>query len=287
MDHRVRDLDQIQERDNNDRGRRIGAILMATASIVGLTFAVGVLVGRAAEPVAPSDDPLSKLERSAATGPSRTTRTQEVALPRVDAADMSFPATLGETDERPEVLDALKAAAAEEAALARADSPAQEQAALPSPAATSLQNGEPALPTDAEPQNAAAPQHFATTIPAAVAAGTGARSLPQVVKHDRLVADAMRGDAVLISAPHGHDGEYTLQVISYERPEPSRAFAEALRQKGHAAFVASADVPDRGRYYRVRIGPFKNREQAETYRHKFEDDEHMNTFVVRNVPDES
>ena len=288
MDHRVRDLDQIQERDNEDRGRRIGTILMATASIVGLTFAVGVLVGRAAEPVAPADDPLSKLERSAATAPSPATPAPEAALPKVDAADMTFPATLGEAEERPEVLDALKAAAAEEAALAAPASAAEEPAALPSAGSvTVIKDGETALADDADPQDDTAPTHFATTIPAAVAAGTGARSLPQVVKHDKLVAAAMRGDAVVTSAPHGHDGEYTLQVISYERPEPSRAFAEALRQKGHAAFVASADVPDRGRYYRVRIGPFKNREQAETYRHKFEDDEHMNTFVVRNVPDES
>jgi cell division protein FtsN len=31
----------------------------------------------------------------------------------------------------------------------------------------------------------------------------------------------------------------------------------------------------------VRIGPFKSREQANAYRAKFEDEEHMNTFVVR------
>jgi len=97
------------------------------------------------------------------------------------------------------------------------------------------------------------------------------------------VAAAIRADEPKAgAAPRGHEGEFTLQVISYDRPEPSRAFAEGLRAKGHPAFVVTAEVPSRGRYYRVRVGPFKSRAEAETYRRKFEDQEHMNTFVVRD-----
>ena len=50
--------------------------------------------------------------------------------------------------------------------------------------------------------------------------------------------------------------------------------------------MTAADIPDRGRYYRVRIGPFKTRLLAEEYRRKFEDEEHMNTFVVRLKEDD-
>jgi cell division septation protein DedD len=124
-------------------------------------------------------------------------------------------------------------------------------------------------------------QDMVASIPAAVAA-SGAHSLRKAVQRDPLVAAALHGDEGKIAAPHGHDGEYTLQVISYDRPEPSRTFAEGLRAKGHAAFVVSAEVPDRGRFYRVRVGPFKNRELADAYRRKFEDQEHMNTFVVHD-----
>ena len=100
-----------------------------------------------------------------------------------------------------------------------------------------------------------------------------------------MVAAAFRSEDDAPPAPRGHDGEFTLQVISYDRPEPSKAFAEGLRAKGHEAFVVAADIPDRGRYYRVRIGPFKGRAEADAYRKKFEDDEHMNTYVVREKPD--
>jgi DedD protein len=287
MDNRVRDLDQIQEDDGDDRGRRLGTILLATAAVVGLTFAIGVVVGRAAEPAPQAtDDPLARLDGIAN---AQTARAKAAAAPApIEAADLSFPNTLGEQEERPEVLAALQAAAAEEAALAARAQQAGLPAAAPPPAASAI--GDDAAPsTDGEAGgddelDVVAAEEIVANIPAAVAAGAGSRSLPKAVMHDPLVAAALRDDGPRQSSPRGHDGEYTLQVISYDRPEPSRAFAEGLRAKGHAAFVTAADVPERGRYYRVRIGPFKSRQQAEAYRERFEDEEHMNTFVVRVKP---
>ena len=43
----------------------------------------------------------------------------------------------------------------------------------------------------------------------------------------------------------------------------------------------SADIPGRGRFWRVRIGPFDSKWEAQAYREKFEEQERMNTFVVR------
>jgi DedD protein len=288
MDNRVRDLDQIQEDDGDDRGRRLGTILLATAAVVGLTFAIGVVVGRAAEPQKDAaDDPLARLDGVAAAQTKGTGKAEP--LPKVEAADLSFPNTLSEQEERPEVLAALQAAAAEEAALANPSAPAAIADAPAAVAALGANAGSndtpPEAPAEAPPDPVAAGEIVAN-IPAAVAAGAGSRSLPKAVLHDPLVAAALRDDEPKQSAPRGHDGEYTLQVISYDRAEPSRAFAEGLRAKGHSAFVTTADIPERGRYYRVRIGPFKSREQADTYRAKFEDEEHMNTFVVRVKPED-
>jgi cell division septation protein DedD len=284
-------LDQIQERDADDRGRSFGSILLAALALVGLTFAIGVVVGQAAEPQALPEDPLAKLDaasKSAAKAqPATTSATTAPAAPKVEAADLSFPATLGDEEERPEVLAALQAAAAEEAALAAAK-PSEGAAAE---AAVEAAPSEPIAIAALEPSEAEGDadgmgtEDLIATVPAAVAGGSAARSLPRAAKHDPLVAAAFRSEDDAPPAPRGHDGEFTLQVISYDRPEPSRAFAEGLRAKGHEAFVVSADIPERGRYYRVRIGPFKGRAEADAYRKKFEDDEHMNTYVVREKPE--
>jgi cell division septation protein DedD len=296
MDNRVRDLDQIQELDGDDRGRRLGTILMATAAVVGLTFAVGVVIGRAAEPAPKADDPLAKLERAAAASaqPAIAHAQREAAAPKVDASDLSFPSTLADDEDRPEVIAALKAAEAEEAALAARTvapivPPAPAPAAKPAAQDDDDEDGDVVAPA-AQPVAKLSAEEMVANIPAAEAAGTGARHLRKVVQTDPLVAAAIRSDddVKVETAPRGHEGkegEFTLQVISYDRPEPSRGFAEGLRAKGHAAFVVAADIPDRGRYYRVRIGPFKNKQLAEAYRHKFEDEEHMNTFVVREAPE--
>jgi len=305
MDNRVRDLDQIQEDDSDDRARSLGTILLGTAAIVGLTLAVGVVVSRAAEPAAKLDDPLAKLEHPVSqAGPTNRAATAEPAAPTVEPSKMTFPSTLADDEDRPEVVAALKAAAAEEAALAPAPAPGAAQpqatdapAVTPPKSATAAQDDDDddvEGDTEVKPAKSAAlieakdaklsSEEMVARIPAAVAAGTSARSLRKVVEHDPMVAAAIRAEPAknVATAPHGHEGEFTLQVISYDRPEPSRAFADGLRAKGHMAFVVAADVPDRGRYFRVRVGPFKTREQAEAYRHKFEDDEHMNTFVVRD-----
>jgi cell division septation protein DedD len=79
----------------------------------------------------------------------------------------------------------------------------------------------------------------------------------------------------------GRDGEYTLQVISYRTSEEAELFADALRSRGHDAFIQEADVEDRGRFYRVRIGPFETQGDAERARRRVEAEEQMSTFVVR------
>jgi cell division septation protein DedD len=128
------------------------------------------------------------------------------------------------------------------------------------------------------------PAELMARVPAALAAVSAGRWNPRSIKEDPLIAAAMRVPASRRpAAPEGYAGEFTLHVISYERVEHARAFAAGLRARGHAAFVVSADVPGRGRSFRVRIGPFRSRQQADAYRHQFEADEQMNTLVMRET----
>ncbi|MDD9967405.1 MAG: SPOR domain-containing protein [Myxococcales bacterium] len=271
----MRDLDQIQECDPDESGRRIGTIILASVAFLGVSAAVGVMVGRAARsgPDPEVGDPLAELDTSNALMPrdKKPASQAAVPLPKVEATQLSFPVALTEREERPEVLAALADAAAEEAALRGARAPA-----APSATASNRPEGN-SNQQPSEPAIARIP----AALPASVAAGPAERALSEAAKHDPLVETSIPKRPTQTRAPRGEEGEFTLQVISYDRPEPARQFAEGLRAKGHKAFVMEADIPNRGRYYRVRIGPFKNRFRATRYRREFEDAEQMNTYVVR------
>lgn len=280
MENRMRDLEQIQERDPSDSGHRLGGILMATAAMVALTFAIGVLVGQAAEPQAQAPDPLALLEKAGAVPPAHPAAGEEVG---VEASDLSFARTLSDEEERPEVIAALEAAAAE---VEHLQDPARPLADVGSMAlaADGADAAEPAqLPSAAEMPS---DQDIATVMPAGVAAGSVGKKLPAAARRDPMVAAAIPDEQQVDPAPAGAEGEFSLQVISYEEAAPARRFADGLRARGHRAFVTEAEIPERGRYFRVRIGPFENRPEAEAYRRKFETDEGMNTFVVRRPRDE-
>jgi DedD protein len=69
-------------------------------------------------------------------------------------------------------------------------------------------------------------------------------------------------------------------VSSFNDETEAKAFAAALRRRGHRAYVEPAYVKNKGLWHRVRIGPFKYKRSAETYRQEFEAKERMVTFIV-------
>jgi len=245
MDTAMRDLERIQER-SADEGR--GVLLL---SGVGLIAALGVVVAAVAalpddaEPKA--QDPLQML--AIAAEPESETKDLEPAEdPPLDPETLSFPTTLV-TETRPEVAVAVAAATAE------------------------LQHMDPV--THRPPRS-----DIAAGLPAAVTAGPDGEVVEIAAERDPLVAATV--PARTESAPAGYEGRYTLQVISYSDPSEARIFATALRKRGHAAYVTTGVVEDRGTHWRVRIGPFDTRQEAQSYRSTFEREEGMNTFIVRN-----
>jgi len=242
MDTAMRDLERIEER-SSDEGR--GVLVL---SGVGLVAALAVVVAAVAalpgseEPQ--GEDPLQML---AIAEQVEVREEAPVEDPEIDPETLSFPNTLV-TDSRPEVAVALAAAAAEL---------------------------EPLDPVPNSPPRS----DIAAGLPAAVTAGPDGKVVEFAAKHDPLVAATVPEHTK--SAPAGHEGRYTLQVISYRNPEEARIFASALRKRGHAAYVTSGNVEDRGMHWRVRIGPFDTRQEAQSYRTTFEREEGMNTFIVR------
>jgi len=56
---------------------------------------------------------------------------------------------------------------------------------------------------------------------------------------------------------------YTLQIASYQDKDMAEDEVKKMKTQGYAAFVVSSQVPDKGTWYRVRLGSFSNKAAAE------------------------
>lgn len=250
MDSAMRDLDQIREKDEGSEARPLALVGILIGVTVALVLGLGMAVGSVGEEEAEAaHDPLARLDRAA--GLEAAEPAEDAPLPEVDRAALRFPRALA-ADDRPDVAAALAAAAAE--------------LAHPDPLETA-----PPIPAAALP----------AALPAGVAAAPGAEDLARDAALDPMIAAAIPERAPGAPAPAGHDGEYTVQVISYDSLESAEAFAAGLRARGHRAFVLRAEVEGRGTVYRVRVGPFETQREAEAYRREFERTERMSTLLVR------
>jgi len=65
------------------------------------------------------------------------------------------------------------------------------------------------------------------------------------------------------AAARSSTGMYAVQLGSFSNPDNAERLAAELRQQGFAAFLSQLDTPN-GELHRVRIGPQKDRQAAET-----------------------
>ena len=244
MDTAMRDLERIEERSSNE-GRGF-LVLSGVGLVAALAIVIAVVAALPGGSESQGEDPLQVLA-IANEIPLEAEEGTPVEDPEIDPETLSFPATL--TDTRPEVAVAVAAATAE------------------------LEHMDPV-------KHQPPPSDIAAGLPAAVTAGPDGEVVELAATHDPLVAATVPEKTT--PAPAGHEGRYTLQVISYRDPQEARIFASALRKRGHAAYVTTGNVEDRGMHWRVRIGPFDTRQEAQSYRTTFEREEGMNTFIVRN-----
>ncbi len=57
--------------------------------------------------------------------------------------------------------------------------------------------------------------------------------------------------------------QWTIQVASLKDPAAANKIVEVLRQKGYAAYSTAANVAGKGMWYRVRVGPFRDKDPAQ------------------------
>ena len=58
-------------------------------------------------------------------------------------------------------------------------------------------------------------------------------------------------------------GRYTVQIASYPDRELAEDEVRRMKKMGYAAFVVASEVPDRGTWYRVRLGSFQKKASAD------------------------
>jgi len=263
----MRERDQVRERNDETAGRKLGLFALAGTLGVAAIIAFGVVAGGS-----PEREQLAELDPMA-----------QLALA---GADPKAPATLASATD-PSALGSRSGPRAGTTGGSReagGRQPAGVQLDRLSFPAT-LVGDESAIEATvraAEAEHASIvgrPRTHASDIPAVAMAGGASERLSRAAKHDPLVAQAMpeRGGAVV---PSGSEGAFTLQVVSYDARDVAERFATALRARGHRAFVTQAELPGRGRSYRVRVGPFTTRRDALAYQTSFERGEGMHSIVV-------
>ena len=99
MDSAMRDLEQIQERDDDGEGRPLALVALLIVVTITLVFAMGSLVGWSAEEEEVADDPLARLDRAAGLlAEDAEDAVDPDVVPPIDRSDLTFPSALGRVD---------------------------------------------------------------------------------------------------------------------------------------------------------------------------------------------
>ena len=93
------------------------------------------------------------------------------------------------------------------------------------------------------------------------------KKLPLPPVPDSLKREAkkdLKKDIVAASAGETKE-KYTVQIGASQKEEEANKIVESLVSRGYPAFIKVAKIPGKGTWYRIRIGTFTTREEAELY----------------------
>ncbi len=254
----VRNLEQIQEIDGGSGTPRLVTILLVALGAGCIVFAALALGGKRGGGAAEKSDPLGELvAQHAKAGKNAKSKATELS-----AKDVTFPGILSDEGAPTTALAAVKGPKS---------SPAPADSAADAHAASSAEPTPPP-PTDRLP---VVPLPAQTVLEASPVVTRPRDSLTRAAHEAAQISSAAQP-----AAPPGKEGGYQLQVSSFRSQTEAEQFAAQLRARGHKAYVVEARVPNRGTWYRVRIGPFPTQQAAASYRVGFEGREHVVPFIV-------
>lgn len=77
------------------------------------------------------------------------------------------------------------------------------------------------------------------------------------------------------------DGGVFLQIASYRSREAADSLLHDLMEEGYRGAVESADLGERGTWFRVKIGPFRDEAGAEKVKETLKKERDLKGFIVR------
>ena len=73
-----------------------------------------------------------------------------------------------------------------------------------------------------------------------------------------------------------------MQVAAFRDSDDARRQAKELADKGYNVIVIKADIPGKGIWHRVRLGPFETLDEAKSFAIEFERKENIKTYIPMN-----
>ncbi len=244
-------------------GRQIFYLFFGGAVIATLVFVLGVMVGRrvesrsVAEAGSPARDPLAALDRLEGSNelafPSAL-RGDDVTLGSVDA---NLAGRLKLTKENmatggPEPVDQEKKVA--EAAAKKA---AAAKAAVDKAAQAKVKTSVTAKKDEKKEASAKA------------------------TRNEKKDAKAAKPSEEAKPAPKAKRRRFTLQVGSFQDKEEADTFFRGLSGGTYDPYMVEADVPGKGKYFRVRVGSYETFDEAVLAKSTFEGSQHVIAYVTR------
>ncbi len=92
--------------------------------------------------------------------------------------------------------------------------------------------------------------------------------------------DKEQGTKLSSASKEATKASFTVQVASLTDLVKAKEFVSSLEKKGYKAYLITVQVPGKGIYYRIRVGHFKDRQQANQIVAKLQNDE-LEPIILR------
>lgn len=242
-------------------GKQLVFLFMATTVVSIVIFLCGVLVGRGARPVL-------------ASGPSGLTGG---ATPAAAAAGETTAGDAEATEPIPGEDAEVKADGLTYYERLNQQQPAAERLEEPTPADETPGESEPA-PAPAAP--AATPAQNARSEAAATAPPSSGTAPPSSAKASTDVEPANPAPPAETRAAAPASGAWSVQVAALRQRSEADAVARRLVRKGYDAYVL-APAGGANRVYRVRVGRFASRDEADRLKNRLAREEQFKPWVTQ------